>query len=211
MVLIEDERFFRRMLRIALGQLPQLRVVEEFEDGQLGLDYCLREKPEMLVVDLMLPGMHGLDVIKRMRAALPDTRVLVLTGHPDPTLPGKLLALGVHGLVGKTEPIEYVLQAVREVLRGGIFFAANVRPQLAADEAPTTVSALPALAVPLTPRELEVVQLVAEGLSSKEVASRLALSVRTVEKHRANSMKKVGVHDVTGLVRYCLQTGLAKL
>lgn len=227
-VIIEDEAVFRHMLSMALSRMRGLVVAGEFADGKQGLDYCLKEKPALLVVDLFLPSLHGLDIIREVRAKVPATRILVLTGHPDGELPQRLMALGVHGFVDKAEPINYVMQAVEAVMSGGMFFATNVPPKFTAAEvaaaskpAPAASSAAPK-ANPLVPvpsveavkilssREIEVIQLVAGGFSSKEIASRLDLSVRTVEKHRANIMEKIGVREVASLVRWCIQAGLLK-
>jgi DNA-binding NarL/FixJ family response regulator len=222
-VIIEDETVFRHMLSVALNRVRGLTVAGEFGDGKAGLDYCLREKPGMLVVDLFLPGMHGLEVVREVRAKLPGTRILVLTGHPDGDLPARLIAQGVHGFVDKSEPLSYVLQAVETVMTGGMFFATNVPPRSQANAGSlasmphTPPSTKPGPAAPsleavqaLSAREIEVVRLVAEGFSSKEVAVRLDLSVRTVEKHRANIMEKIGVREVASLVRWCVQAGLVK-
>jgi DNA-binding NarL/FixJ family response regulator len=210
------------MLALALGRITGLRLIGELADGREGLEFCLREKPDLLVVDLFLPGMHGLEIVKIVREKLPATRILVLTSHPDGELPSQLIRQGVHGFVDKTAPLNYVLQAVESVMKGGMFFAANVPPRAnaaasdtvpvrpAPQEQPPQSAPSLAAAKTLTPREIEVARLVSEGLSSKEVASQLNLSVRTVEKHRANIMDKLGVREVASLVRYCIQAGIVK-
>ena len=221
-VIIEDETVFRQMLALALGRITGLRLIGELADGREGLEFCLREKPDLLVVDLFLPGMHGLEIVKIVREKLPATRILVLTSHPDGELPSQLIRQGVHGFVDKTAPLNYVLQAVESVMKGGMFFAANVPPRAnaaasdtvpvrpAPQEQPPQSAPSLAAAKTLTPREIEVARLVSEGLSSKEVASQLNLSVRTVEKHRANIMDKLGDREVASLVRYCIQAGIVK-
>jgi len=221
-VIIEDETVFRQMLAMALGRVRGLVVAGEFTDGRTGLEFCLREKPSLLVVDLFLPGMHGLEVVREVRAKLPATRILVLTGHPDGDLPGRLIGQGVHGFVDKSAPLNYVLQAVESVMNGGMFFAAHVPPKAAEQgkgpvlpRVPPSVKAGPPspsleAVQALSTRELEVARFVAEGFSSKEIASRLNLSVRTVEKHRANIMDKIGVREVASLVRWCIQSGIVK-
>lgn len=221
-VLIEDDEVFRRMLATALGRVRGLIVAGTFGEGKAGLEYCLKEKPGLLVVDLFLPGMHGLEIVREVRAKIPATRVLVVTGHPDGDLPARLISQGVHGFVDKNAPLTYAIQAVESVMEGGMFFAAHVPPTatLAGSKAgpkiPPSVREgpeAPALAAVevLSARELEVARLVAEGFSSKEIAARLNLSVRTVEKHRANIMDKVGVREVASLVRWCLQHGVVKI
>jgi len=220
-VIIEDDEVFRRMLAMALGRVRGLIVAGTFAEGKSGLEYCLREKPGLVVVDLFLPGIHGLEIVKEVRAKLPATRVLVVTGHPDGELPARLISQGVHGFVDKNAPLSYALQAVESVISGGMFFAAHVPPTatLAGKSGPMVqpsvkdnaiTSSLVAVET-LSARELEVARLVAEGFSSKEIAVRLDLSVRTVEKHRANIMDKIGVREVASLVRWCVQNGIVKM
>jgi len=190
-VLIEDETMFRQLILLTLGKVKNLQVIGEFGLGKPGLQFCLREKPDMLVVDLMLPDLNGLEIAREVRRALPDTKILVITAHPSERLPAELMALGVNGYVDKTEPIEYVLSAVETVRGGGMFFASKVR----AKGGNSLASIRKPIEVPLTDRE-------------QEIAASLNLSVRTVEKHRANIMEKVGVREVASLTRWCIQAGL---
>jgi DNA-binding NarL/FixJ family response regulator len=209
------------MLAMAFSRVRGLFVAGTFADGRVGLDFCLKEKPGLVVVDLYLPGMHGLEIVKEVRAKLPKTLILVITGHPDGELPARLIAQGVHGFVDKSGPLSYAIQAVEAVMNGGMFFAAHIPPTA------TTGGAVPEPKVPpsvktgppaatleavqmLSGRELEVARLVAEGFSSKEIAARLGLSVRTIEKHRANIMDKIGVREVASLVRWCMQARIVK-
>ena len=210
------------MLGMALSRVRGVLVSGSFGSGKAGLAFCLREKPHLLVVDLFLPDLHGLEIVKEVRARIPDTKILVVTGHPDGELPARLIAAGVRGFVDKNAPLSYALQAVESVMEGGMFFAAHVPPTPTGDGAkggpkvPAGAkegpAALALVAVEtLSARELEVARLVSEGFSSKEIAARLDLSVRTVEKHRANIMDKIGVREVASLVRWCVQCGLVKM
>ena len=222
-VIIEDNAVFRKMLSIALVRVRGVVMGAAFDSGKEGLAYCLRTKPDLLAMDLFLPDLHGLEIVREVRARLPGTRILVITGHPDADMPARLLALGVHGFVDKAAPLSYIMQAMESLMEGGMFYATHVPPKGAS---PSAQAALPRIAAGvrndleafsleavkvLSAREIEVARLVAEGFSSKELAARLGLSVRTVEKHRANIMEKVGVHEVASLVRWCLQTGLVKM
>ena len=219
-VIIEDEIVFRQMLSSALSRVRGLVVSGAFKDGKSGLEFCLKDPPGLLILDLYLPGMHGLEVVKEVRAKLPNTRILVLTGHPDGDLPARLISQGVHGFVDKSAPLNYVLQAIESVVAGGMFFAAHIPPKATAGSGqgpkvepsvktgPQTITQ--DAVQTLSARELEVARLVAEGYSSKEIADRLDLSVRTVEKHRANIMDKINVKEVASLVRWCVQAGLVK-
>lgn len=210
------------MLTSALSRVRGLVVAGSFKDGPTGLAHCIKDPPALLIVDLYLPGMHGLEVIREVRSKLPATRILVLTGHPDGDLPTQLIDQGVHGLVDKSAPLNYVLEAIDTVVAGGMFFAAHVPPKqpTAPAKGPAPKAEPDDKTNPVTPtvdavqllsvRELEVARLVAEGYSSKEIADRLNLSVRTVEKHRANIMDKINVREVASLVRWCVQAGLVK-
>lgn len=203
-VLIEDETMFRQLILLTLAKVKDLQVIGEFGLGKPGLEFCQREKPDLLVVDLMLPDINGIEIARELRRALPDMKILVITAHPSERLPADLMVLGVNGYVDKTEPIEYVLSAVETVRSGGMFFASRVRAKGGATLAPSR----PQVPIPLTEREQEIARLVAAGQMSKEIAAQLNLSVRTVEKHRANIMEKVGVREVASLTRWCIQAGL---
>jgi DNA-binding NarL/FixJ family response regulator len=131
----------------------------------------------------------------------------MLTAHPEAQLPAELVSLGVAGFVDKNSPLEQIDRAVQCVLDGGMFFSATVPPPI--PSARESEPALPRLgAEALTAREQEVVRLVARGLVSKEVAEKLGLSTRTVEKHRARILARLGLHDLPNLVRWCLRNGL---
>ena len=215
-VLIEDETLVRQMLRTTIQKAGgALEVVAEFGDGKEGLDYCLEHKPDLAVIDLGLPGMHGMEVIKVLKEKVPEIKILVLTSSTGSELPVQFVSMGVQGYVDKTKPLQFLVQAIQEVAAGGLYFAASTRldpehvsVRLIAPSGPPPV--VPG-ADPLSKREIEVAQLVAGGQSSKEVASLLNLSVRTVEKHRANIMEKIGVRDVASLTRYAIQHGLIKI
>jgi len=196
---------FRQLILLTLGKVKDLQVIGEFGLGKPGLEFCLREKPELVVVDLMLPDVNGIEIARELRRTTPDVKILVITGHPSERLPAELMVIGVNGYVDKTEPIEYVLSAVDTVRAGGMFFASRIRGKGGAG---AMLPSGPPLAVPLTEREKEIAKLVAAGQMSKEIAAKLNLSVRTVEKHRANIMEKVGVREVASLTRWCIQAGL---
>ena len=198
---------FRQLILLTLGKVKDIQVVGEFGLGKPGLEFCLREKPDLLVVDLMLPDTNGLEIAREVRRQLPEMKILVITAHPSERLPAELMVLGVSGYVDKTEPIEYVLSAVETVRNGGMFFASRVRGKGGAG---AMLPSRPPLEVPLTAREQEIAKLVAAGQMSKEIAAQLNLSVRTVEKHRANIMEKVGVREVASLTRWCIQAGLVE-
>ena len=204
-VIIEDEAMYRLLMRSTLRKVKNLDVIGEFELGKPGLEFCLREKPDLAVIDLVLPDINGLEIAAAIRRAVPEMHILILTAHPSERLPAELIALGVDGYVDKTEPISYVLNAIETIRHGGMFFASHVPVK---GRPPPSSAGRHPIEVSLTEREKQIAQLVAAGRISKEIASTLNLSLRTVEKHRENIMQKVGVHEVASLTRWCIQAGL---
>lgn len=205
-VLVDDTATFRGLLKEALRRRFQPRTLRDFHDGQDALAACLEAPPDLLIADLYLRDMDGRDLVRRLREQGFGTKVVMLTAHPESHLPAELLALGVAGLVDKNSPFEQIDRAVQCVLEGGMFFSATVPPPTA------TFAGMPPLprlgAGVLSEREREVVRLVARGMLSKEIGAQLGLSARTVEKHRARILAKLGLHDTPTLVRWCLQHGL---
>ncbi len=206
-VLVDDTATFRGLLKDALQRRFQPRELLDFGDGQEALDACLAAPPDLLIADLYLRDMDGRDIVRALRKRGFTTKVVILTAHPEAQLPAELVSLGVAGFVDKNSPLEQIDRAVQCVLDGGMFFSATVPPPV-----PSSLASEPALpragADVLSEREQEVVRLVARGLVSKEVADQLGLSTRTVEKHRARILAKLGLHDVPMLVRWCLRNGL---
>lgn len=206
LVLVDDTATFRGLLKEALQRRFAPRQLLDFGDGREALAACLAEPPDLLIVDLYLRDMDGRDLVRTLRERGLATKVVLLTGHPEAQLPAELLALGVAGFVDKNSPFEQIDRAVQCVLAGGMFFSATVPPPV------PSLSAEPALprvtADALSERERDVARFVARGLSSKEIADRLGLSARTVEKHRARIQAKLDLHDVPLLVRWCLRNGL---
>jgi DNA-binding NarL/FixJ family response regulator len=197
------------MLSSALSRVRGLVVAGAFKDGTSGLEYCLKSPPGLLIVDLYLPGMHGLEVVREVRAKLPNTKILVLTGHPDGDMPARLISQGVHGFVDKAAPINYMLQAIESVIAGGMFFAAHIPPKALVGAAsqpkvePSVKEGVPTTTViaveTLSARELEVARLVADGLGNREIAGRLFLSKRTVDSHIEHIFAKLSFSSRTQL------------
>ncbi|MEX2045045.1 MAG: response regulator transcription factor [Opitutus sp.] len=201
-VVIEDETMFRQLIVATLGEVKNLEIIGEFSSGKPALKFCLARNPDLAVIDLVLPDIDGLQVARKIRKARPDMKVLIITAHPSAELPLALVQLGINGYIDKTEPIAYVLNAVATIRRGGMFFASHVKPS---DSNSRQSAKLP---IPLTERQKEIARLVAGGRMSKEIANRLNLSLRTVEKHREHIMHKIGVRDVASLTRWCIRAGV---
>ncbi len=205
-VLIEDDVLLCDLLVRVLRERFAPRTLRAFHNGEEGMKHCLAEAPDLVVTDLRLPGVEGREIVRRVRARHPLTRFVVLTNALTPGLPAELLGLGVAGLVDKASRATQVEAAVQRVLEGGLYFSTHVTPRAVDPERPPPVDPVPLV---LSDREREIARLVAGGLISKEVADRLGLSPRTVEKERAKIMEKIGVRDLSGLVRWCVRHGLA--
>jgi DNA-binding NarL/FixJ family response regulator len=205
-VLIDDTATLRELLKDALSRRFAPCEVRDFVDAKDGLESCLQRPPDLLIVDLYLRDADGRDVIRALRGKGLQLKIIVLTAHPDAALPAELVGLGVAGFVDKDSPLEQIERAVQRVLEGGMFFSAAVPPPV------PSVGSEPELprvgAEALSEREKEVVRMVARGFLSKEVADKLGLSTRTVEKHRSRILGKLGLRDVPSLVRWCLRNGL---
>lgn len=199
--LIDDNATLRDLLRDGLKMRFKLTRCEAYGEGPEGLEQVLRDPPDLLIVDLFLPGMSGLEIIRAIEKAHLKTRIILLTGHPAAVSPAELLALGVAGFLEKTTPLERLFSAVIQVMEGGVFFSLPKMPS-----EPQGAGHV----VKLTPRESQIASMVVDGLLSKEIADKLGLSVRTVEKHRENLMGKLGVRDVASLVRVWLRESVER-
>lgn len=182
--------------------------VVAFTQGRKAVEHCRTHRPTVVIVDLGLPDIDGRKVIRALHAASPESRVVVLTARIDPNLPGELLALGVSGYVDKGLPLKEALRAIRRVLQGGLYYSAGNRSLLGRSSAHRVTAASDVPPETLSPREREIVRLVASGMISKEIGARLKLSPRTVEKARARILERLKVRDLPALVRWCVKHGL---
>jgi DNA-binding NarL/FixJ family response regulator len=209
-VIIEDDPVYRQFVRQVLKKIDGVELVGESASGQEGIDLCVRTKPQALLLDLVLPDMQGVDVIKALRQELPHLVVLLLTAHPSNELPRELLKLGVQGFADKTATAIDLTKTIRSVLAGGLSYTSVAGIAPPTNDRPISLPGHAENVKPdvLTPREREIAALVTGAMSSKEVAAKLGLSTRTVEKHRANIYAKLGVRDVVGLTRWCMFHGM---
>ncbi|MDW5598100.1 response regulator transcription factor [Conexibacter stalactiti] len=204
-VLADDHVVVRSGLRLLLESAPDLEVVAEAGDVTAAVDAVRRLAPDVLVLDLHMPGEPSLPAIAQLRADSPGTRVVVLTAQRDPSYAGEALRLGATGYVPKEAAGRHLLEAILTVAGGGTY----LEPELGARLAATTAAAAGA-APELSARELEVLRLIARGLTNREIAERLFLSVRTVESHRARIQRKLGRARRSDLVDYALERGLVE-
>ncbi len=205
LVIVEDQTAIREMLAEILRLDANYKLVGESGDGQSAQTLCLEIKPDLLVLDAKLPGLNGVDLLRRIGRKLPDMRVLVFSGHENPMLVREMLEAGAHGFVEKTAGLGEFKKGLETVANGGTYFGPAVAALLRNVVANPTSSSAPDF---LTDREREILQLVAESNSTKEIAAKLGISVKTVDNHRTNLMRKLNLHDVASLTRYALEIGL---
>ena len=201
-MLADDHVVVRSGLRLLVESEPGLEVVGEAGDVASALEAVERLSPDVLVLDLHMPGEPSLPAISRLRKDHAGTRVIVLTAQRDPSFAAEALRLGAAGYLPKEAAEDQLLEAIRVAADGGTY----LEPQLGARLAATATVAAPEL----TGRELEVLRLIARGQTNREVAERLFLSVRTVETHRSRLQRKLGVARRSDLVEYALERGLVE-
>jgi DNA-binding NarL/FixJ family response regulator len=210
-LLVDDHRILREGVRALLADEPTVVVVGEARDGMEAIEQVDALLPDVVVMDLLMPGMSGLEATGAIRERHPDVRVLILSMYDDDEYVQQVIQAGASGYVLKGVTVDDLVLAINEVHRGSSFLYPAIAAKLIEDYVRRVRSAdLEAEAgrEPLTPREREVLKLIAGGSTNQEVASTLAVSKKTVESHRSNIMRKLDAHDVTELVRYAIRTGL---
>jgi DNA-binding NarL/FixJ family response regulator len=184
-----------------------IQVCGEASDGREVLEQVEKHRPEVVVLDITMPKLGGLETLERLRAQHPNTKVILLSVHSDPPFIRSAISLGADGYVLKNGPAQEIVTAVREVTKGGSYFSATVAREIVEQLRNPKSQGEDPFSI-LSGREREVLHLIAEGLSAKEIASDLGISTKTVEAHRTSLMRKLGVRKATELVRYALRHGL---
>jgi DNA-binding NarL/FixJ family response regulator len=205
-VLVDDHALVRAGMRSLLGSMERVQVVGEASSGEEALALARSAQPDVVLMDIAMKGMTGLEAASRMREANPGVRVIILSMHAGEEYVLQALRAGAVGYLLKDAATGELELALRSVMRGESWFSPAVSRQVVEGYV-QRVGGDPAADV-LTARQREVLRLVAGGKSTKEIAFDLNLSVKTVETHRAQIMERLGIRDVAGLVRYALRTGL---
>ena len=205
LVIIEDQTAIREMLAELLALDPNYRLVGQCGEGQQGLQMCLDLKPDLVVLDAKLPGLNGVDLLRRLTKKLPTARVLVFSGHENPVIVRQMLEAGAHGFVEKTAGFVEFKKGLATIAAGGTYFGPAIANVLRTVVANPESGGSPDF---LTEREREILQLVAEGNSTKQIGSKLGISAKTVDNHRTNLMRKLNIHDVASLTRHAINQGL---
>jgi DNA-binding NarL/FixJ family response regulator len=211
-LLADDHTLVRTGIRGLLAAIPGVEIVAEADDGQAALTSILATRPDIAIVDVSMPGLNGLDLAARVEREAPQTRVVILSMHGTPGHVAQALRTGVRGYVLKDGAADELPVLLRAVMRGETYLSPGISKHLVdrflgRAPAPEPARGEPAPDV-LTLRQREILQLVAEGQTTKDVARLLNLSIKTVETHRGQIMERLEIHDLAGLVRYAIRTGL---
>jgi DNA-binding NarL/FixJ family response regulator len=201
-VVVDDHASIRQMLALVLAREGPYEVVGEAGTGFEALKVCRRVKPRLVVLDLVLPELNGVEVLRSLRAELRDSRFMVYSGALSRALIAGALQARPHGFVHKTDPLSTFCEALHAVGNGCCYFTPFVTKLMDEERYASSPTAT------LTDRERAILQMIAEGFSNKEMASRFCIAPKTVEHHRAQVMHKLGKHDVATLTRYAVSLGL---
>ena len=208
-LLADDHTLVRTGMRLLLETMPGVVVVGEASDGASALRLIEQLRPDAVLMDLAMPGMSGTEAVRQVATRFPETRVLVVSMHADEAYVHAALAAGAAGYLLKGADKAELEVALRQVARGESYLSPAISAAVVAALAnASTAEAIGSPLDALTVRQQQVLQLVAEGLSTKKVAAQLGLSVKTVEAHRGAIMNRLGIRDLAGLVRFAVRVGL---
>jgi two-component system, NarL family, response regulator NreC len=206
--LADDHALVRHGLRAVLSGEPEFDIVGETGDGLEAIHFVERVRPDVLVIDLMMPGLSGLEVIRQASRRAPGTRIVVLSMHANEAYVLEALKHGASGYVLKDSSAEELIQAIREAAAGRRFLSPPLSERAIAAYVEKAEGAIADAYETLTDREREILHLAAEGCSSSSIADRLSISPRTAETHRSNLMRKLDLHNQTDLIRYAIRRGI---
>ena len=208
-VIAEDHTILREGLRALLSSRPEFEIVGEAEDGRAAVQCIERLKPALALMDLSMPRMNGMDAIREIKKRCPETKILVLTVHKTEEYILATFKAGADGYALKDSTHTELVMAIKSVLTGKPYLSPGISEKVIEGylEGRQTLKARTAYET-LTHREREILKLIAEGYKNKEIADDLCISVKTVEKHRANIMEKLGLHNVQALTAFAIEKGL---
>lgn len=209
-VLADDHAIVREGLRALIERQPDMEVVGEADNGRAAIDVTERLQPDVVVMDLSMPVLNGTRAAKELIGRNPDLKILALTVHEERSYLRELLEAGASGYLLKRVAADELVHAIRRVAEGGVYVDGQLIPEVLDRFFRTPGKDGNAEGRALTPREGEVMRLIARGYSNKEIGVQLSLSVKTVETHKARATDKLGIHNRAGIVRYALQQGWMK-
>jgi len=209
-LIVEDHTLVREGLRMMLKLEPDMEVVGEARDGREALALAMELRPDVLLMDIAMPGLNGLEATRQLVKMLPGARIIILSAHCDDAYVRSAVDSGAAGFLLKQDSTDDVCRAIREVRRGGIFYSASISKRFTriTPQSRDRAGKIGRKSALLTSREMEVLQLIAEGKANKETAAELGISIKTVEKHRGHLMAKLDIHDTAGLTRHAIAAGI---
>jgi DNA-binding NarL/FixJ family response regulator len=206
-LIADDHEMIRKGIRLTLESRPDWRIVAEAYDGHAAVEQALATQPDAIVLDIAMPGLTGLEAARRIRAKLPNVPILILTVHDTSRIVQQVLQVGANGYLLKSDTGRELVLAIEALLQGKTYFTSHIARMIVEGYLRAQGSGE---ADPLSSREREILQMIAEGRSTKEVAQALSISVKTAETHRTNLMKKIGARSVADVVRYAVRNGMVE-
>ena len=209
-LLVEDHTLVRQGLRILIEVDGDIEIIGEAKTGREAIQMAKTLRPEVIVMDIAMPLLNGLQATRQILKEFPATKVLILSAHSDPEYVEQVVKVGASGYLVKQSSGEIVAKAIRELHKGNTFFTHSIAKRLKDDyvKAPEGIGLRKKDNTKLTSREAELLQLIAEGHVNKQIASELGISIKTVEKHRQHLMEKLNIHDIAGLTRFAIAAGI---
>ena len=210
-LLVDDHALMREMLSVHLAQEPSFDIVGTAANAGEAIELAIERRPNVVVMDIDMPGLSCFDAARRIAAAQPEVRFVFLSAYTHDRYIEQALAVGALGYVAKTEPPDKIVAAIRAVADKKAYFSEEVQARIVLDaDRPRLAPRGKSRMSTLTPRELEVLQYVSRGLAKKEIAGMMNISLKTVEKHSDNLMRKLSVHDRVELTRLAIREGLVE-
>lgn len=210
-LIADDHDIIRTGIRSVLAQVPEYRVVGEARNGEEVLKLVEEFKPDILLLDITMPKKSGLDVIKQVQYLSPDTQIIIVTMHRANVYIQKALSLGVKACLHKENVVDDLLPAIRRIQKGEVYVSSELAKTLIETAKSTEGITSPAEKISLTQREGDILRLVAEGHTAKNIADTLSISPRTVENYKNNLLKKLKLHKTSDLIKYAIQHGIIEI
>jgi len=209
-LLAEDHMIVREGLKHLLAIEHDVLVVGEASNGHQAVAMTAKLRPDVVIMDIAMPQLNGLEATRQILHDIPGTRILILSAHSDDAYVERVTTLGAAGYLIKQTSAHFLSEAIREVHKGNTYFSPSIssRRSKLKHETLNRKGLFISTTVPLSSREIEVLQLIAEGEANKQIASALGISIKTVEKHRDHLMRKLDIHDTAGLTRYAIEAGI---
>lgn len=208
LMIVDDHTFIREALRSLVELDKSIEIIGEADNGRKAVDLAVEKRPTVLLMDIGMPRLNGLAAARQIRQLAPDVRIILLTAFGTDQYIQQVIDGDIQGYLLKDSPSNLITHAIHEVAKGNTFHSPAIsrRMRTIYDEVPSGNGNKPA--IKLTSREVEVLQLIAEGAANKQVAGELNISIKTVEKHRQNLMDKLRIHDTASLTRYAISSGV---